>query len=75
MKSILYRYRHAWVFTYFIIYLPWYFGLQLRDISFHDQKINESAGNYCTSIIVKGGFRTRTVKLEEETGSCTVTAS
>lgn len=36
MKSILYRYRHAWVFTYFIIYLPWYFGLQLRDISFHD---------------------------------------
>ena len=46
-----------------------------RDLSFHDQKIIESAGNYCTSISVKGGFRTRTVKLEEETGSCTVTAS
>ena len=46
-----------------------------RDISFNDQKTKESAGNYCTSIIVKGGFRTRTVKLEEETGSCTVTAS
>ena len=36
MKNLLYRYRHAWVFTYFILYLPWYFGLQLRDISFHD---------------------------------------
>lgn len=36
MKNLLCRYRHAWVFTYFILYLPWYFGLQLRDISFHD---------------------------------------
>ena len=43
MKSIIYRYRHAWVFIYFIIYLPWYFGLQLREISFHDVYIGIDA--------------------------------
>ena len=43
MKRFLYRYRHAWVFTYFIIYVPWYFGLQLRDISFHDVYIGIDA--------------------------------
>lgn len=30
MKKLLLQYKHAWVFLYFIIYLPWYFGLQQR---------------------------------------------
>ena len=30
MKKFLSQYKHAWVFLYFIFYLPWYFGLQLR---------------------------------------------
>lgn len=37
MKAFLSRYKHAWVFVYFIFYLPWYFGLQLRgNTGFHD---------------------------------------
>lgn len=37
MKTFLSRYKHAWVFVYFIFYLPWYFGLQLRgNTGFHD---------------------------------------
>lgn len=37
MKQILQKYKHAWVFLYFIIYLPWYFGIQYRtNIVFHD---------------------------------------
>lgn len=37
MKALLFKYRHAWVFIYFIFYLPWYFGLQLRaNVHFHD---------------------------------------
>lgn len=37
MKKILKQYKHAWVFLYFIIYLPWYFGLQQRgNMGFHD---------------------------------------
>ena len=37
MKKFLSQYKHAWVFLYFIFYLPWYFGLQLRgDSGFHD---------------------------------------
>ncbi|MCI9092795.1 MAG: phosphatase PAP2 family protein [Coprobacillus sp.] len=37
MKNILKQYKHAWVFLYFIIYVPWYFGIQYRsNIVFHD---------------------------------------
>lgn len=37
MKEFLNKYRHAWVFLYFIIYMPWYFGIQYRtNIQFHD---------------------------------------
>ena len=37
MKKFLSQYKHAWVFLYFIFYLPCYFGLQLRgDSGFHD---------------------------------------
>ncbi len=37
MKKFLSQYKHAWVFLYFIFYLPWYFGLQLRgNTGFHD---------------------------------------
>lgn len=37
MKNFLLKYKHAWVFGYFIFYLPWYFGLQLRGTTgFHD---------------------------------------
>lgn len=37
MKQLLNKYKHAWVFLYFLIYLPWYFGIQLRtNIVFHD---------------------------------------
>lgn len=37
MKKLLKKYKHAWVFVYFIFYLPWYFGLQYRgDIGFTD---------------------------------------
>jgi len=37
MKTLLKKYKHAWVFLYFIIYLPWYFGLQYRSsVQFHD---------------------------------------
>lgn len=46
-----------------------------RDISFPDKMIADNAGNYCTSITVKGGSRTSTIKLETGTGSCTVTVS
>ena len=48
-----------------------------HDIMFDDMKIGEGkeeTGNYCTSIIVKGGSRTRTVKLEQATGSYTIIA-
>ena len=31
MKAFLSKYKHAWVFIYFIFYLPWYFGLQFRN--------------------------------------------
>lgn len=46
-----------------------------RDISFPDKMIAGNAGNYCTSITVKGGSRTSTIKLKTGTGSCTVTVS
>ena len=46
-----------------------------RDISFPDKMIADNVGNYCTSITVKGGSRTSTIKLETGTGSCTVTVS
>lgn len=36
MKAFFYKYRHAWVFLYFLIYVPWYFGLQLRNTEFFD---------------------------------------
>lgn len=37
MKQLLQKYKHAWVFLYFIIYMPWYFGIQLRtQVAFHD---------------------------------------
>lgn len=37
MKKLLSKYKHAWVFVYFIFYVPWYFGLQFRgNIGFHD---------------------------------------
>jgi len=37
MKKILNKYKHAWVFLYFLIYMPWYFGIQLRtNVTFHD---------------------------------------
>lgn len=37
MKAFFKKYKHAWVFIYFIFYTPWYFGLQFRDAStFHD---------------------------------------
>jgi len=37
MKKYLSQYKHAWVFLYFIIYLPWYFGIQYRsNVNFHD---------------------------------------
>ncbi|WP_154887077.1 phosphatase PAP2 family protein [Longibaculum muris] len=37
MKKWLSEYKHAWVFLYFVIYLPWYFGLQQRgNMGFHD---------------------------------------
>ena len=37
MKKFFSKYKHAWVFIYFIFYVPWYFGLQFRgDIGFHD---------------------------------------
>lgn len=37
MKRFINKYKHAWVFIYFIIYVPWYFGLQYREnINFHD---------------------------------------
>ncbi len=44
MKSFLSQYKHAWVFVYFIIYVPWYFGLQLRaDNAFQDVYIGIDA--------------------------------
>ena len=37
MKTLIKRYQHAWVFAYFLLYLPWYFGLQQRSqVHFHD---------------------------------------
>lgn len=37
MKEKLLQYKHAWVFAYFLIYLPWYFGIQQRvNVEFHD---------------------------------------
>lgn len=33
MKKFLKTHEHAWVLIYFIFYLPWYFGIQQRDIS------------------------------------------
>ena len=37
MKALINKYKHAWVFVYFLIYLPWYFGIQLRtQVHFHD---------------------------------------
>ena len=36
MKEFLYKYRHLWVFVYFIFYCPWYFGLQYIQHSFTD---------------------------------------
>lgn len=44
MKKFLSQYKHAWVFLYFIIYLPWYFGIQQRtNITFHDVYISIDA--------------------------------
>lgn len=37
IKEFIKTHKHAWVFLYFIFYMPWYFGLQLRDPStFHN---------------------------------------
>lgn len=37
MKEILKKYKHAWVFLYMLIYLPWYFGIQYRtNVHFYD---------------------------------------
>lgn len=44
MKLLINKYKHAWVFIYFIIYVPWYFGLQLREgIGLHDVYIGIDA--------------------------------
>lgn len=44
MKKFLYQYKHAWVFLYFIMYLPWYFGIQQRtNIIFHDVYVSIDA--------------------------------
>ncbi|MEG0365483.1 MAG: phosphatase PAP2 family protein [Coprobacillus sp.] len=44
MKNFINKYKHAWVFIYFIIYVPWYFGLQLREgIVLHDVYIGIDA--------------------------------
>ena len=42
---------------------------ECRDIPFKDDD-----GNYCTQIIVKGGYRTRTLELNKDTGSYTIKA-
>lgn len=33
IKKFMKTHEHAWVLIYFVFYLPWYFGLQQRDIS------------------------------------------
>ena len=44
MKAFLNKYSHAWVFIYFIIYVPWYFGIQYRtNITFQDVYIGIDA--------------------------------
>lgn len=45
-----------------------------KDIMLSGEEGQEAKGNYCTNIIVKGDSRTRTVKLEQATGSYTIIA-
>lgn len=33
IKKFIKTHEHAWVLVYFVFYMPWYFGLQQRDIS------------------------------------------
>ena len=35
-KNILNRYRHAWVFLYGFIYMPWFMYLEKRPIPAHE---------------------------------------
>lgn len=49
-----------------------------KDISFKDMTLNATDGQgkycYCTKIEVKGGYRTRTLKLNQGAGTYTITA-
>lgn len=42
LKNILNRYRHAWVFLYGIIYMPWFMYLEKRPIPAHEYFIINS---------------------------------
>ncbi len=42
MKQILNKYRHAWVFLYGFIYMPWFIWLENRDIPLHEHFIIHS---------------------------------
>ena len=41
-KNILNRYRHAWVFLYGFIYMPWFMYLEKRPIPAHEYFIINS---------------------------------
>ena len=45
-----------------------------KDIPFKDEIIGTDGANYCTKIIVKGGYRTRTLKLNQGAGTYTIEA-
>ena len=42
LKNILNRYRHAWVFLYGFIYMPWFLYLEKRTIPAHEYFIINS---------------------------------
>ena len=42
LKNILIRYRHAWVFLYGFIYIPWFIYLEKRTIPAHEYYIINS---------------------------------
>ena len=42
LKDILNRYRHAWVFLYGFIYMPWFMALEKRSIPAHEYFIINS---------------------------------
>lgn len=42
LKNILNRYRHAWVFFYGFIYMPWFMALEKRSIPAHEYFIINS---------------------------------